>query len=125
VELKADLTRAQDLTNDEPLPRIAPLRLTAASVYLTGPWALKAEIEYAARQSRVPANELSGTTGSYTLISMAASYSMKFNNGSALFFLKANNLGDRKAFNASSIDTIRSLAPLPGRSVKAGVQLSF
>lgn len=125
VELKADLTRAQDLTNDEPLPRIAPLRLTAASVYLAGPWALKAEIEYAARQSRVPANELSGTTGSYTLISMAASYSMKFNNGSALFFLKANNLGDRKAFNASSIDTIRSLAPLPGRSVRAGVQVSF
>jgi len=125
LELKADLTRAQDLTNDEPLPRIAPLRLTAASAYATGPWTLKAEVEYAAKQSRVPVNDLAGTTASYTLVTIAASYSMKFNNDTALFFLKANNLGDRKAFNASSIDTIRGLAPLPGRGIKAGVQISF
>lgn len=125
LELKADLTRAQDLTNNEPLPRIAPLRLTAASVFVTGPWALKAEIEHAARQSRVPAVDLAGPTASYTLLNIAASYAMKFSNGTALFFVKANNLADRAAFNASSIDTIRGLAPLPGRGIKAGVQVTF
>lgn len=124
-ESKVDFTRAQDITNNEPLPRIAPLRMTLASVYTNGPWGLKAELEHAARQARVPANDLVGTTAAYTLANLAASYSMKLTSGTALFFLKANNLGDRRAFNASSIDTIRALAPLPGRGVKAGVQISF
>jgi len=35
------------------------------------------------------------------------------------------NLGDRLAYNASSIDTIRGLSPLPGRAVKAGVRVNF
>ena len=61
----------------------------------------------------------------YTLVHAAVMYTAKLPAASALFFLKINNLGDRKAFNASSIDTIRALAPLPGRGVKAGVQLSF
>jgi iron complex outermembrane receptor protein len=124
-EMKADLTRAQDLTNAEPLPRIAPLRLSTAVAYTSGPWALRAEIEHAAKQSRVPANDLLGTTDSHTLVNAAVSYALRLPNASALFFLKANNLGDRKAYSASSIDTIRALAPLPGRGVKAGVQLSF
>jgi iron complex outermembrane receptor protein len=125
LDLKADFTRAQDLTNNEPLPRIAPLRLTAASFFAAGPWALKAEVEHAARQSRVPEVDLAGPTASYTLLNIAASYALKFTSGSALFFVKANNLADRVAFNASSIDTIRGLAPLPGRGVKAGVQVTF
>ena len=40
-------------------------------------------------------------------------------------FLRGTNLTDRKAFNASSVDTIRGLAPLPGRGVKVGVQVNF
>ncbi|MCY7389100.1 MAG: TonB-dependent receptor [Burkholderiales bacterium] len=125
LEMKADFTRAQDLTNAEPLPRIAPLRLSTAALYANGPWALRAEIEHAAKQNRVPAIDLLGATDSYTLVNAAILYTAKFSGASALFFLKANNLGDRKAYSASSIDTIRALAPLPGRGVKAGVQLSF
>ena len=33
--------------------------------------------------------------------------------------------GDRLAYNAASIDTIRGLAPLPGRAIKAGVRVNF
>ena len=125
LEMKSDLTRAQDLTNAEPLPRIAPLRFSTAALYASGPWALRTEIEYAAKQSRVPANDLLGATASHTLVNAAVLYTLKLPNASALFFLKANNLGDRKAYSASSIDTVRALAPLPGRGVKVGVQLSF
>ena len=125
LEMKADLTRAQDLTNVEPLPRIAPLRLSTAALYASGPWALRAEVEHAAKQNRVPAIDLFGPTDSYTLVNAAILYTFKLPNASALFFLKGNNLGDRKAYSASSIDTIRGLAPLPGRGVKVGVQLSF
>ena len=124
-EIKTDLTRADDLTNAEPLPRIAPLRLSTAGFYTYGPWALRAEIEHSAMQKRVPMIDLFGATNSYTLVHAAVMYTAKLPAASALFFLKINNLGDRKAFNASSIDTIRALAPLPGRGVKAGVQLSF
>ena len=124
-EWKADLTRAQDLSNAEPLPRIAPLRLSTAGLFAIGPWALRAEIEHSAKQDRVPAIDLFGVTEAYTLVHVATTYTLKLPGISALLFLKGNNLGDRKAFNASSIDTIRALAPLPGRGVKAGVQLSF
>ena len=124
-EMKADFTRAQDLTNAEPLPRIAPLRLSTAASFADGPWALRGEIEHSAKQNRVPVIDLLGQTASYTMLNAALLYTVKLSGASALFFLKANNLGDRKAFNASSIDTIRALAPLPGRGVKAGVQLSF
>ncbi len=125
LELKADLTRAQDLTNTEPLPRIAPLRLNTAGVFATGPWMLRAEIVYAAKQNRIPVLDAFGISESYTMVNAVISYTAKLSNASALFFLKANNIGDRLAFNASSIDTIRGLAPLPGRGIKAGVQLSF
>jgi len=124
-ELKADLTRAQDLTNAEPLPRIAPLRLSTAGLFTSGPWALRAEVEHSAKQGRVPAIDSFGVTEAFTLVNVAMTYTLKLPGASALLFLKGNNLGDRKAFNASSIDTIRALAPLPGRGLKAGVQLSF
>ena len=125
LELKSDFTRAQDLRNDEPLPRIAPLRLSAAAHYAMGPWALRTEVEHVNRQGRVPEIDLFGATPGYTMVHAAAIYTLRISGGTALLFLKANNLGDRKAFNASSIDTIRGLAPLPGRGIKAGVQLNF
>lgn len=125
LEFKADLTRAQDLTHGEPLPRIAPLRIRGASVWSAGPWAARLEIEHAARQDRFPTDDAIGVTPSHTLVHAALSYKWSSGANNALFFIKANNLGDRVAFNASSIDTIRGLAPLPGRAVKAGVQFTF
>ncbi len=43
----------------------------------------------------------------------------------ALLFVKLDNLTDELAFNAGSIATVRDLAPLPGRSLSAGVRVSF
>ncbi|MBL8512777.1 MAG: TonB-dependent receptor, partial [Betaproteobacteria bacterium] len=125
LELKADITRAQDLTHGEPLPRIAPLRVRGAAVWSHGPWAARFEFDHAARQDRIPADDVLGKTASYTLTHAALSYKWSSGTNDALFFVKANNLGDRAAFNASSIDTIRALAPLPGRAVMAGVRLRF
>jgi len=47
-----------EMPNAEPLPRIAPLRLSTAAQHASGPWALRAEIEHAAKQRRVPAIDL-------------------------------------------------------------------
>jgi iron complex outermembrane receptor protein len=125
LEFKADFTRAQDLTHGEPLPRIAPLRLRTAGIWSTGPWAARVEVEHAARQNRVPVDDSRGQTAAFTLAHAALSYKWSSGANGALFFLKANNLGNRVAFNASSIDTIRGLAPLPGRALKAGVEFAF
>lgn len=124
-EVKADYTRAQDRTNNEPLPRIAPMRLNQALIYSSGHWSLRTDVDYSARQGRVPGNDLAGATPAHTLVHAALSYTAQLPGATLLAFLKLNNIGDRLAYNASSIDTVRLLAPLPGRGIKAGVQLNF
>ncbi|HEX4858958.1 MAG TPA: TonB-dependent receptor, partial [Usitatibacteraceae bacterium] len=125
LELKSDLTRADDRSHGEPLPRIAPLRLRGAAAWTHGPWAARVEFDHAARQSRVPASDTVGATPAFTLWNAALTYRAGWGGNNALLFVKATNIGDRLAYNASSIDTIRALAPLPGRALKAGVQLTF
>jgi iron complex outermembrane receptor protein len=124
-EIKADLTRAQDLTHNEPLPRIAPLRISQSLIYSDGPWVLRGELDHAARQDRVPVKDLGGATPAYTMLHAALSYSAKLPGATLLVFVKLNNIGNRLAYNASSIDTVRLLAPLPARGLKLGMQLSF
>lgn len=124
-ELRADLTNAQDLSHGESLPRIAPLRIFNALQWARERWTVRGEVDHAARQHRVPASDLLGTTPSYTLIHASLAYDVKFPKANALVFLKAGNLSNKVAYNAGSIDTIRGLAPLPGRNVRAGVQINF
>jgi iron complex outermembrane receptor protein len=126
IKTKLDYVRATDRTNNEPLPRIAPLRFGIGSVLASGGLRLAADVERAAKQSRVAPTELGGAVAGYTLISASVMYNLALGAGkSATFFVRGANLGDQRAFNAASIDTIRYLAPLPGRSIKAGVRVDF
>lgn len=125
LELKADFTRADDLTRNEPLPRIAPLRLRVAGAFGLGALGARIECERAARQHRAPSSDNLGATPGHTLWNASFSYTWKRGNQFARFFVKGTNLGDRLAYQASAIDTIRALAPVPGRALKAGVQFSF
>ena len=88
-----------------------------------GPWAARLSIEHAARQDRVPATDT--PTGAYTLVHASLTREFRLGGGRALWFLKVNNLGDTLARNASTIQTVRELAPLPGRSVKTGMRIAF
>ena len=125
VEAKADYTRADDRTNDEPIPRVAPLRVTGGLVWAMGDWGARVEAQNVAKQNRFSSDDIGGSTGGYTFINAAATYGFKMDRIGGTVFLRGTNLTDRKAFNASSVDTIRGLAPLPGRGVKAGVQVNF
>ncbi|MCA2998094.1 MAG: TonB-dependent receptor [Rhodocyclaceae bacterium] len=126
IKTKLDYVRATDRTNREPLPRIAPLRFGIGSVLASGGLRLAVDIERAAKQSRVAPTELGGAVAGYTLISASVMYNLAIGAGkSATFFLRGANLADQRAFNAASIDTIRYLAPLPGRSIKAGLRVDF
>jgi iron complex outermembrane receptor protein len=121
---KIDLTRGKNLDSGEALPRVAPMRATVGLAVGSGGWTGRAEVEHAARQTRVPSTDRE--TPSHTLVNLALS--RRFSQGASmdgLFFVKLTNLGDRLAYNASSIDTVRGLSPLPGRALKAGVRVSF
>jgi len=120
---KLDLTRAVNADTGEPLPRVAPLRITLGLDAAHGAWAARAEVDHAERQARVPAADT--PTAGYTLVNLSLSRSFLLDRLGALWFLKLTNIGDALAYSASSVDTIRGLAPLPGRGLKTGVRLSF
>lgn len=121
-----DAVRADDRTNNAPLPRIAPLRTGIGVVVGKEGFQFVANVDRTAQQSRVPDEVVLGPTRGHTLVSASALYTFVFaTDRTATFFLRATNLTDTSAFNATSIDTIRRLAPLPGRSIKAGVRIDF
>ena len=121
---KIDLTRGKNLDNGEALPRIAPLRATLGLDATQGLWSGRAEVEYASKQTHVPSTDRE--TPGYSIVNLALSRRFTFGEADdGLVFLKLTNLGDRLAYSASSIDTIRGLSPLPGRAVKVGVRVNF
>ena len=125
LELRGDRVRAVNTSTRQPLPRIAPMRLGATLVWVQGPWNARLGASHAAAQTEVPSGQFS--TGAYTLWSASAGYRMKAGASSLLWFARLDNLSDERAYSASSIltHTAAGKAPLPGRSLKLGVQASF
>jgi len=125
LEWRADSVRATNRSTGQPLPRIAPLRVGATLVWAQGPWGARLGFDHAARQNRVPDGEFA--TGAYTLWSAALTYRMKAGPASLLWYARLDNAGDRLAYSATSIltQTAPGKAPLPGRSLKLGLQASF
>jgi iron complex outermembrane recepter protein len=123
VDGRLDVVRADDLTNGQPLPRIAPLRASVGLNWQRGPWSARAEVTHARRQHRVPPDDTA--TPSWTLIHLATSYRFQLGGNTALAFIKLNNAGDKLAYNAATISTVRPLSPLPGRSLMAGLRVAF
>ncbi|MGT2454319.1 hypothetical protein ACU4GI_14020 [Cupriavidus basilensis] len=76
---------------------------------------------YAARQTRVPANDT--PTDAYTLLGVSITYKFKVAGSQTLVYLRGDNLTNQDARMATSI--LRDIAPLPGRSVKLGVRTTF
>ncbi len=120
---KLDLTRATDSSTGEPLPRVAPMRLALGLDAGFGPWSARIDLDHAARQSRVPANDTA--TASYSIVNLSLTRKFELAGNNALWFLKLGNVGNTLAYNASTIDTVRGLAPLPGRALKTGLRVSF
>lgn len=129
LELSGELVRADNLTTRQPLPRIAPLMFTPALSWSNGLWQGRLEAKLAARQTRVPTTDAGSETPGYVLVNLKLtrqfSAPLGMNRLAGQWYLAINNLTDRTAFSAGSIDTMRYLAPKPGRSLSGGVQLLF
>ncbi len=105
----------------EPLPRIAPLRLTGAIVYGLGRWGARLEVVHASAQGRVPANDL--TTSGYTTLGASLTYQFKAGGAQWLAYLKGENLTNQEVRLASSV--LRDIAPQGGRAVRVGLRTTF
>ena len=61
----------------------------------------------------------------FVLAGVASGRRLKLGGLDAYAFLKASNIGDKLAYSATSIQTVRGLSPLPGRALKAGLRVVF
>jgi iron complex outermembrane receptor protein len=130
LELRADAVRAQDLTHNNPMPRIAPLRLGADAVWSQNAWGARFGFMHAAAQNRVPNNGANPgiPTAAYTLWNAGLNYHTHSGPTHWLLFAKLDNLTNQLAYSSTSVmtQTLGSNAPpLAGRSLKVGAQVSF
>ena len=125
LALRGDLVRARDLSNNQDLPRIAPARVGATLNWATGPWGGSLGFDRSAAQNRVGPGDR--PTDAYTLWNAAATYRQQAGKTNLLWFAKVNNLTNELAYSATSVLTTTAFpkAPLPGRSLKLGMQVAF
>ena len=125
LALRWDMVRADNLSTGQPLPRIAPMRSGASLLWAQGAWGARLGVDQIAAQDRVPAGQLA--TDGYTLWNAALTYRARAGRSNLLWYARLDNIGDSLAYSASSIltQTAPGKAPLPGRSLKAGLQISF
>jgi iron complex outermembrane receptor protein len=123
VDGRVDVVRGDNLSNGEPLPRIAPLRVSAGLNWQLGAWAARAEVTHAKAQNRVPSDDTA--TPSWTLLNLSGNYKFKLGDSTALAFVRLNNATNKLAYNAATISTVRPLSPLPGRALMAGLRVVF
>lgn len=125
LALRWDTVRADNSSTGQPLPRIAPRRTGATLLWSQGPWGARLGVDQIAAQDRVPDGQLA--TDGYTLWHAAMTWRQRAGRSNLLWYARLDNIGDTLAYSASSIltQTAPGKAPLPGRSLKAGLQLSF
>jgi iron complex outermembrane receptor protein len=123
IDARLDVVRGTDRDSGEPLPRLAAHRITLGVNLTEGAWTARAELQHVGAQARVPRTDT--PTAGWTLINLATSHLIRFGGRDMLLFAKLHNVGDKLAFHASTVGTVRALAPLPGRSLAAGARFAF
>jgi iron complex outermembrane receptor protein len=121
IRFFVDTVRGTNTTDDAPLPRITPVRFGAAFDWRNGPWSLAAEWRHIRRQDRIAPSETA--TGGYNLASASASRRFVFGRNQLEAFVRGTNLLDETARVHASF--LKDIAPLPGRSLTAGLRLTF
>ncbi|WP_343641023.1 TonB-dependent receptor [Roseateles sp.] len=118
-----DLVRGTNRDTGEALPRLSPVRGSLSLQAERGPWLIQAEVRGAMRQDRVPAFDT--PTAGYGILRLNIARHFDIGNLDAMWYVKLDNLANKLAYSAGSVQTIRPLTPLPGRSLFAGMQVRF
>lgn len=118
-----DAVRGENTQTGEPLPRLAPLRAMLGLALKQGDWSGTLEWRGAARQTRVA--QFDTATPGYGTVRLSVARQLHWDKVDALWYLKLDNLGNKLAYNATAVPTIRDLSPQPGRSASTGLQIRF
>lgn len=118
-----DAVRGDNRNTGEPLPRLAPLRAMLGLEAKQGDWSGQLEWRGAARQTRVA--QFDTPTPGYGTVRLSLARQLHWDRLDAFWYLKLDNLGNKLAYNATAVPTIRGLAPQAGRSASTGLQLRF
>lgn len=121
LQLTSDYVRARQTTDDEPLPRIPPLRFGAALRYDGARWHAGVEARRVESQDRVA--PLETPTPGYTLLNADLACVLPAGRTSYELFARGTNLTDAEARVHTSF--LKDFAPLPGRGVLLGVRATF
>ena len=121
LELTSDYVHAQQTTDDQPLPRIPPLRMGIALRFEHGRWTAGLNARHAFEQNRFAPEETS--TSGYTLLGADLSYRLTVARTEWEIFTRGSNLANEDARVSTSF--LKEFAPLPGRSVTFGVRAMF
>ncbi|MDB5456632.1 MAG: TonB-dependent receptor [Caulobacter sp.] len=103
-----------------PAARMPPYSVTGALVWSSPRFTAKGEVRYVAKQDRVSTFEI--PTDGYTMLNVSASYKPFADKGLKLF-VDGHNLTDEQAREHTSF--LKDIAPLPGRSLRAGFAYEF
>lgn len=120
TRLVADAVRAE-LESGSDLPQIPPLRVGAELRYSRNAWSAGLSAHRFSRQTRVADHEL--PTDGYTMLGVDTSWRLPWAQRDVLVYLRGENLLDEDARRHTS--PLKEFAPLPGRSIAAGVRLDF
>jgi iron complex outermembrane recepter protein len=124
INARFDTLTANNAATGEPLPRIAPTRVTVGASARFNGWTGKMEWAHNAKQNKQPSYDSFGSTPSYSIVNVSLSYRNP-EAGASLWFVKLDNAFNQLGYNAVTIDTVRGKAPLAGRNLKIGVQHLF
>ncbi len=103
--------------------RVSPSRLGIEGRYLAGAWDAFASLLFVFRQDRIAAGEETATPG-YTRLDAGLGYRIQHaSRRTTTLFLQANNLLNEDMRVHTSF--IKNSAPLPGRSLFAGLRSNF
>jgi iron complex outermembrane receptor protein len=118
--LSGDYVRAT-LADGSPVPQIPPLRIGAELAWRAGRLDAALAARWYAAQERLAAFER--PTEGYTMVDVDVSWRVASGFGTVLLFASGHNLLDEEARRHTS--PLKEYAPLPGRSLTAGVRLEF
>jgi iron complex outermembrane receptor protein len=121
VNFALDYVHAEEKSNDEPLPRIPPLRFKAGiegrSDYLDG----RVEVWWVSEQDRIARFEL--PTDGYYLLNASLTLHPFADEHDVTLLVQGRNLTDQEARNHVSF--VKDFVPLAGRDVRLALRVGF
>jgi len=115
----AEYVRAK--TDSGNLPRIPPLSILTGLEAETDRVSLRAELDYAAKQNKIAAEELA--TEDYALVNLFANWKAPMDAQDVTLSLSMHNVLDNDARQHTSF--LKDAVPLPGRNVRFSISSTF